>query len=118
MSTAGTELARLGNLPPIAPADAALSPSQATATAAAGQPAIPLPTRSEWNAAGVSVVFHLLLLLILAALLIPMRSANSGTSIDGGIGNGQGDGGVLLVFVQIGSPEKGTGRDIEKSLSP
>jgi von Willebrand factor type A domain len=118
MSTAGTELARPGNLPPIAPADAALTPSQATATAAAGQPAIPLPTRSEWNAAGVSVMFHLLLLLVLAALLIPVRSANSGTSIDGGIGNEQGDGGDLLDSVQIGSPEKGTGRDIEKSLSP
>jgi hypothetical protein len=120
MSTAGTELVRPGNLPPIAPPDAALDPSphSAAAAAAAPQAAIPLPTRSEWNAAGVSLMFHLLLLLVLAALLIPIRTAGSGTSIDGGIGNEQGDAGDLLDSVTIGSPEKGTGRDIEKSLTP
>jgi hypothetical protein len=118
MSTAGTELVRPGSLPSIAPPEAALEPQAATAAAAAPQPAIPLPTRSEWNAAGVSLMFHLLLLLVLAALLIPIRSVGSGTSIDGGIGNEQGDGGDLLDSVTIGRPEKGTGRDIEKSLSP
>jgi von Willebrand factor type A domain len=119
MSTAGTQLARPGNLPTIVPADAALDPPHsAAATAAAGQPAIPLPTRSEWNAAGVSLMFHLLMLLVLAALLIPVRSVGSGTSIDGGIGNEQGDSGSLLDSVTIGSPEKGSGHDIEKSLTP
>jgi hypothetical protein len=119
MSTAGTELARPGNLPPIAPADAALNPAHsAVGAAAAGQPAIPLPTRSEWNAAGVSVMFHLLLLLVLAALLIPVRTVGNGTSLEGGIGNDQGDAGDLLDSVTIGSPEKGTGHDIEKSLIP
>jgi hypothetical protein len=119
MSTAGTELARPGNLPTIAPADAALHPPHtAAAPAPAGQPAIPLPTRSEWNAAGVSLMFHLLMLLVLAALLIPTRTVSSGTSIDGGIGNEQGDAGSLLDSVTIGSPEKGTGQDIEKSLTP
>ena len=118
MSTAGTELARPGNLPPIAPADAALAPSHSAAAAAAVQPAIPLPTRSEWNAAGVSLMFHLLMLLVLAALLIPVRTVGNGTSIDGGIGNEQGDSGSLLDSVTIGSPEKGTGQDIEKSLTP
>jgi hypothetical protein len=116
MSTAGTELARPGNLPPIAPADAALAPSHSAAAAA--QPAIPLPTRSEWNAAGVSLMFHLLMLLVLAALLIPVSTVGNGTSIDGGIGNEQGDSGSLLDSVTIGSPEKGTGQDIEKSLTP
>jgi hypothetical protein len=119
MSTAGTELARPGSLPSIAPPDAALNPSHsAAAAAAAPQAAIPLPTRSEWNAAGVSLMFHLLLLLVLAALLIPIRTVGNGTSIDGGIGNEQGDGGDLLDSVTIGSPEKGTGRDLEKSLTP
>jgi hypothetical protein len=118
MSTAGTELARPGNLPPIAPADAALAPSHSAAAAGAAQPAIPLPTRSEWNAAGVSLMFHLLMLLVLAALLIPVRTVGNGTSIDGGIGNEQGDSGSLLDSVTIGSPEKGTGQDIEKSLTP
>jgi hypothetical protein len=118
MSTAGTELARPGNLPPIAPADAALAPSHSAAAAAAAQPAIPLPTRSEWNAAGVSLMFHLLMLLVLAALLIPVSTVGNGTSIDGGIGNEQGDSGSLLDSVTIGSPEKGTGQDIEKSLTP
>jgi hypothetical protein len=117
MSTAGTQLARPGNLPTIAPADAALDPPH-SAAAAAGQPAIPLPTRSEWNAAGVSLMFHLLMLLVLAALLIPVRTVGDGTSIDGGIGNEQGDSGSLLDSVTIGSPEKGTGHDIEKSLTP
>jgi len=118
MSTAGTELARPGNLPPIAPADAALAPSHSAAAAAVAQPAIPLPTRSEWNAAGVSLMFHLLMLLVLAALLIPVSTVGNGTSIDGGIGNEQGDSGSLLDSVTIGSPEKGTGQDIEKSLTP
>jgi hypothetical protein len=121
MTTAPTELARPSNLPPIAPADAALDPphsATAAAAAAGNQPAIPLPTRSQWNAAGVSLVFHLLMLLLLAALLIPIRTANDGTSIDGGIGNEQGDSGDLLDSVTIGSPEKGAGRDIEKSLAP
>jgi hypothetical protein len=118
MSTAGTELARPGNLPPIAPADAALAPSHSSAAAAAAQPAIPLPTQSEWNAAGVSLMFHLLMLLVLAALLIPVSTVGNGTSIDGGIGNEQGDSGSLLDSVTIGSPEKGTGQDIEKSLTP
>jgi hypothetical protein len=120
MSTAGTELARPSNLPPIAPAEAALEPAphSPAATATAGQPVIPLPTRSEWNAAGVSLMFHLLMLLVLAALLIPVRSATSGTSLDGGIGNEQGDAGDLLDSVTIGSPEPGTAHDIEKSLVP
>ncbi|HEV8000729.1 MAG TPA: VWA domain-containing protein [Planctomycetaceae bacterium] len=118
MSTAGTELVLPGSLPAIAPPEAALDPSHSAAAATAGQPAIPLPTRSEWNAAGVSLMFHLLLLLVLAALLIPIHSVGNGTSIDGGIGNEQGDGGDLLDSVTIGSPEKGTGRDIEKSLTP
>lgn len=120
MSTAGTELARPGNLPPIAPPEAALEPAphSAAAAAEAGQSVIPLPSRSEWNAAGVSLMFHLLMLLVLAALLIPVHSVGSGTSIDGGIGTEAGDSGDLLDSVTIGSPEKGTGRDIEKSLVP
>jgi hypothetical protein len=120
MSTAGTELAPPSNLPPIVPADAPLvrAANSPAATAVAGQPAIPLPTRSEWNAAGVSLMFHLLLLLVLAALLIPVTTAPNGTSIDGGIGNEQGDSGSLLDSVTIGSPDKGTGHDIERSLTP
>jgi hypothetical protein len=120
MSTAATELARPNNLPPIAPADAPLEPppNSPAATAAAPHPAIPLPTRSEWNAAGVSLMFHLLMLLVLAALLIPVHSVGSGTSLDGGIGSEQGDAGDLLDSVSIGSPEKGTGHEIERSLAP
>ncbi|HXY34645.1 MAG TPA: VWA domain-containing protein [Planctomycetaceae bacterium] len=121
MSTAGTELVRPGNLPPIAPADAALNPAHSAveaATAAGSLPVIPLPTRSEWHAAGVSLMFHLIMLLVLAALLIPVRTVSSGTSIDGGIGNEQGNSGDLLDSVTIGTPEKGTGHDIERSLSP
>jgi von Willebrand factor type A domain len=120
MSIAGTQVVRSGPLPPIAPPDAALEPAPHSPSAAATnpQPAIPLPTRSEWNAAGVSLMIHLLMLLVLAALLIPVRSIGSGTSIDGGIGNETGDAGDLLDSVTIGSPDPGTGRDIEKSLTP
>lgn len=116
MTTAGTELVRPGLLP----ADAPLNPPAnfAAASAANAQPVIPLPTRSEWNAAGLSLIFHLLLLLVLAALLIPVRTIGSGTSIDGGLGNESGNAGDLLDSVNIGSPEPGTGRDIEKSLIP
>ena len=120
MSIAGTQVVRPGPLPPIAPPDAALEPAPHSPSNAATNPqaAIPLPTRSQWNAAGLSLMFHLLMLLVLAALLIPVRSIGSGTSIDGGIGNEAGDAGDLLDSVTIGSPDPGTGRDIEKSLTP
>lgn len=120
MSIAGTPVVRSGPLPPIAPPDAALEPAPHSPAPSAANlpPPLPLPTRSQWNAAGVSLMFHLLLLLVLAALLIPVRSVGSGTSIDGGIGTDGGDGGDLLDSVTIGSPDPGTGRDIEKSLSP
>jgi hypothetical protein len=118
MSTAGTQVARPSSPSAINATEAALEPPPNSAAAGTAPPAIPLPTRSEWNAAGVSLMFHLLMLLVLAALLIPMRSVGNGTSIDGAIGNEEGDGGNVLDSVTIGSPEPGTGRDIEKSLTP
>ena len=75
-----------------------------------------MPTRAEWNAAGLSLVIHLLLLLVLAALLIPVRSVHSGTSIDGGIGTEDGDG-ELVDSVTIGTPDPGKGTDIEKTAT-
>jgi hypothetical protein len=120
MSTAGTELIRSGPLPAIAPADAPLNPSAHSAAASAGQaqPVLPMPSPTEWRAAGLSLMFHLLLLLVLAALLIPVGSSGGGTSIDGGLGNESGNSGDLLDSVNIGSPEPGSGHDIEKSLVP
>jgi hypothetical protein len=120
MSTAGTELMRTGPLPAIAPADAPLNPSthSAAASGSQAQPVIPLPTPTEWRAAGLSLMFHLLLLLVLAALLIPVRSIGSGTSIDGGLGNESGNTGDLLDSVNIGSPEPGSAHDLDKSLVP
>jgi von Willebrand factor type A domain len=122
MSTAGTEVARPGTQappappapPPLTTADTAMDPSHPPA---APHPVIPMPTQSEWKAAGVSLFFHLMLLLILAALLLPVSSIPNGTSIDGGLGNEAGDG-DLLDSVTIGSPDPGTAHDIEKSLTP
>jgi hypothetical protein len=117
MSTAGTEVARpVTPAPkPLTTADTALEPSHPPT---GPQSVIPLPTKSEWNAAGISLMFHLMLLLVLAALLIPTRMSGNGTSIDGGIGNEAGDSGDLLDSVTIGSPDKGTAHDLERSLTP
>jgi von Willebrand factor type A domain len=118
MSIAGTDLARPGNPFALNATEAALDPPPIHVPVAEGHAPIPLPTRSEWNATGVSVLFHLLMLLVLAALLIPVRKVGGGTSIDGGIGAEQGNGGDLLDSVTIGSPDAGTAHDLEKTLTP
>ena len=82
----------------------------------AAHSAIPVPTRAEWNAAGLSLVLHLVALLILAALLIPVQTAHNGTSLDGGIGTEDGDG-ELIDSVTIGSPDPGKGTDLEKTAT-
>ena len=87
-----------------------------TAVPAGGHPPLPVPTRAEWNAAGLSLLIHLVLLLVLAALLIPVQTVHSGTSIDGGIGNEEGDG-ELVDSVTIGTPDPGKGTDLERTAT-
>ncbi len=105
MSIAGTQLVRSGPLPPIAPPDAALEPAPHSPSNAATNPqaAIPLPTRSQWNAAGLSLVIHLLMLLVLAALLIPVQTTGSGTSHRRRHRHGRGGAGELVDSVTIGT---------------
>jgi von Willebrand factor type A domain len=112
MSTAQTELAPAGGTPLFPVSGPAISP---TAVAPA-HAAIPTPTRTEWNAAGLSLVIHLLMLLVLAALLIPVQTTSVGTSLDGGIGTEEGDG-ELVDSVTIGTPDPGKGTDIEKTAT-
>jgi hypothetical protein len=113
MSTVQTELAPPG-ASPLFPADGpAISP---VAVPSATHPAIPVPTRAEWNAAGLSLLIHVILLLVLAALLIPVQTLNSGTSLDGGIGAEDGDG-ELVDSVTIGTPDPGKGTDLEKTAT-
>jgi hypothetical protein len=113
MSIAQTELApaaRASTL--ITPAGPAISP---TAIPPSHAP-IPVPTRTEWNAAGLSVVIHLICLLVLAALLIPVKTDHVGTTLDGGIGTEEGSG-DLVDTVTIGTPDPGKGTDIEKTAT-
>jgi hypothetical protein len=77
---------------------------------------VPIPTRAEWNAAGLSLLFHILLMLVLAALLIPIRPHMSGTSIDGAIGTEDGGDGELVDSITIGGADAGAGADLEKSV--
>ncbi len=114
MSTVQTELAPAGGsalFPVDGPAisEVAVHP--------ASHPPIPVPTRAEWNAAGLSLLIHVILLLVLAALLIPVQTLHSGTSIDGGIGAEDGDGGELVDSVTIGTPDPGKGTDLEKTAT-
>jgi hypothetical protein len=114
MSTAQTELApaaRASTL--VTPPSPAISPTAVPPT----HSAIPVPTRTEWNAAGLSVVIHLICLLVLAALLIPVKSDHVGTTLDGGIGTEDGSGGDLIDTLTIGSPDPGKGTDIEKTAT-
>jgi hypothetical protein len=76
-----------------------------------------VPTRAEWTAAGLSLAFHLILMLVLFALLIPVKRFTSGTSIDGGLGTEDGEG-ELFDSVTIGSPDPGKGEDLEKTATP
>ena len=112
MSTAQTESAPAGGSPVFPAAGPAISP----VAVPAAHSTIPVPTRAEWNAAGLSLVIHLLLLLVLAALLIPVQTAQNGTSIDGGIGTDEGDG-ELVDSVTIGTPDPGKGTDVEKTAT-
>ncbi len=111
MSIARTELAQQ---PPAALTPEVGAPSRGPAAQPSAHGSIPIPTRSEWNAAGLSLLFHLLLLLVLAALLIPVHRTSGGTSIDGGLGDEGGDGDLIDSTV-IGTPDPGTAHDIEKS---
>jgi hypothetical protein len=61
-------------------------------------------------------VIHLLILLFLAALLIPIKTTNNGTSIDGGIGMEDGDG-ELVESLVVGTPDPGKGTDVEKTAT-
>ncbi len=112
MSTAQTELAPAGG-PLVFPA---AGPAISPVAVPAAHSAIPVPTRAEWNAAGLSLMIHLLLLLALAAWLIPVQTDHNGTSIDGGIGMEDGDG-ELVDSVTIGTPDPGKGTDIEKTAT-
>lgn len=113
MSTAKTELAPAAGISPVFPATGpAISP---VAIPASHSP-IPIPSRTEWNAAGLSLVIHLLCLLVLAALLIPVQAVHNGTSLDGGIGTEEGNG-ELVDTVTIGTPDPGKGVDIEKTAT-
>jgi hypothetical protein len=113
MSTAQTELAPAAGASTLfPPAGPAISPVAVPAT----HSPIPVPTRTEWNAAGLSLVLHLLCLLVLAALLIPVKTEHAGTSIDGGIGTEQGDG-ELVDSVTIGTPDPGKGNEVEKTAT-
>ncbi len=113
MSTAQTELAPAGGSPVF---PAAAGPAISPVAVPAAHPTIPVPTRAEWNAAGLSLVIHLLLLLVLAALLIPVQTGHNGTSIDGGIGTEDGDG-ELVESAIIGTPDPGKGTDVEKTAT-
>jgi hypothetical protein len=113
MSTAQTELAPAGGSPVFPVAGPAIS---TVAVPASAHSPIPVPTRAEWNAAGLSLMIHLLLLLVLAALLIPVQTVHNGTSLDGGIGMEEGDG-ELVDSVTIGTPDPGKGTDIEKTAT-
>ncbi len=107
MSIVRTELAPAGS--------AAAEPAPASTSVdhpSLLHPSAPLSTRAEWNAAGVSLLLHLLVLLALAALLIPVRTSGHGTSLDGGLGD-EGDG-DLFDSVTIGSPAPGKGEDLER----
>jgi hypothetical protein len=113
MSTAQTELApaaRASTL--VTPSGPAISPTAIPPS----HPPIPVPTRTEWNAAGLSVVIHLICLLVLAALLIPVKTESRGTTLDGGIGTEDGSG-DLVDTVTIGSPDPGRGNDLEKTAT-
>ena len=115
MSTARTELAPSPG-PPIF-AGAAGPPSPAPSSPAA-HPSLPLPTRAEFNAAGISVFIHLLFLLILAALLIPGRPMTHGTEIDGALGADDGDGGAFDSVTTDPSFFHGHAQSIEVTLPP
>jgi hypothetical protein len=113
MSTVQTELApaaRASTL--VTPPGPAISPVAIPQS----HPPIPVPTRTEWNAAGLSVVIHLICLLILAALLIPVKTDHVGTTLDGGIGTEDGSG-DLVDTVTIGTPDPGKGTDVEKTAT-
>jgi hypothetical protein len=112
MSTAQTELAPAGGSPVFPAAGPAIS----QVAVPAAHPAIPVPTRAEWNAAGLSVMIHLVLLLVLAALLIPVQTVHPGTSIDGGIGTEEGNGELVESFT-TGTPDPGKGTDVEKTAT-
>jgi len=113
MSIVQTELAPAKGLP-VFPADGPAISEVAVPSAA--HPSIPVPTRAEWNAAGLSLLIHLILLLVLAALLIPVQTLHSGTAIDGGIGVEDGDR-ELVDSVTIGTPDPGKGTDLEKTAT-
>jgi hypothetical protein len=118
MSTARTELAPPTGSPPV-PSVVGLASAEPDSpvgsASAAPHTTLPLSTRGEWQAAGLSLLFHLLLLLVLAALLFPIHKLGSGTSIDGAIGAEDGDGGDLVESLRIGSPDAGKGQDVEKT---
>jgi hypothetical protein len=73
-------------------------------------------SRAEWNAAGLSLALHIVVLLMLAALLIPGQKPGSGTSIDGGLGTEEGSG-EPFESITIGSPDPGTKEDLEQSIA-
>lgn len=111
MSTVRTELAHAGDAPSLDAVDRSAPHTEHA------QPAPPLamPTRAEWNAAGLSLLFHIVLMLVLAALLIPIRTLGTGTSIDGGLGTEEG-GGELFDSIVTGAPEAGGTADLEKAV--
>jgi uncharacterized protein YegL len=113
MSTVQTELAP-PEASPLFPTDGPAISEVAVPSAA--HPAIPVPTRAEWNAAGLSLLIHVILLLVLAALLIPVQTLHNGTALDGGIGAEDGDG-ALVDSVTIGTPDAGKGTDLEKTAT-
>src|SRR4051812_37138044 len=108
MSTVQQELARSAAPSPLSgpgiAADAASHPLNV-----AVQTVRP-PTRRELTSAGLSLLIHLVLMLILLALLVPARPLTSGTSIDGAFGADEGNG-EPFDTVTIGSPDVGKGQD-------
>jgi hypothetical protein len=101
-----------------AAADSLPSTPERPSPPVSGQPVspVPLPTRAEWSAAGLSLVLHLVMMLVLAAVLMPLKGLGTGTSLDSGLGNEQGDG-ELVDSISIGSPDGGKGEDLEKSVA-